>query len=83
LVRKGYAILWAREMNGEELILSMLEPYAVSQYTFFSAKDVEETATLIGLTDFIVADKGRASQDIQLPGRSFFANSKMAPLEIF
>lgn len=82
LERRGYIIQWAAKTGKGDIISSMIEPYAFSEKSFLNPQDVDQLATMIGLTDFLFAESARARFEVQRPGRSYFEGSNTIPIEI-
>lgn len=82
LEKKGYMVQWATLHDEEEWILSLIEPYALSGFTFLAPEDVNELSTLIGLTDFLFSETARTRDDVQRPGRTFFLDKQLIPFDV-
>ncbi len=79
---KGYIVDWAENKNGETFIRSMISTATASQHRYLNADDVHYVSTLMGLTDFLLAKKSRARPEVQLPGRTFFRESHVKPIQL-
>lgn len=79
---KGFIIDWAEDKNGEILIRSMITTAMASQHHYLNVEDVQLVSTLMGLTDFLLAKKSRVRAEVQLPGRIFFRESHIKPIQL-
>jgi hypothetical protein len=82
LSHKGYLVQWAREKDQGTDLFSFIRPFVVSPFVFFDSRDVDELQQYFGLVDFLFAERARARIDIQRPGRAFFSDSHISPIEI-
>lgn len=82
LESRGFKLLWYRWVDDRALIASMIRPFELTEHRFLDETDVADFAELVGTVDFAVATKSRARFEVQFPGRLYFKEAKVTPIDV-
>ena len=82
LQERGFIVQSAIEREGQLLVDSLIEPYAVSSYNFYTPQDVSDFEALLQTCDYLVSETGRTDAAIQRVRHIGLSNGLPLPFEL-